>query len=427
MSPPKTRRSSPEGSDELLQTTGSLDKLVDTLGRMRGAALKVGQMLSIQDSDVLPKEWNDVLVRLQNQAHYIPFQPRLERVMQQELGMNWRSLFMDFSEVPVAAASIGQVHRATLQSSDTPGVKHVAVKIQYPGIDKSIKSDLAQLKILLGLSAFRLLPRGLYLDNTIKVAQRELERELDYVNEAEAMKWFHNALNDEHVDNQHRVGLTVPRIIETASSKRVLTTEWMDGIPFGKLDRENTSQKLRDQIGEAILRLALRELFEFKKMQTDPNWSNFLYNPEKRKIVLLDFGATRNFEETFTEPYRQLLVAAAMKDESKSLELSQNLGFLTGDETQVMNQAHLSSLFTLARPFMGFENDSLPELYDFGSREITEHVRSQIPIMLKYRLTPPPDESYTLHRKLSGAFLLCQKLGSRVPTRRLFRDIVVRQ
>lgn len=133
---------------------------------------------------------------------------------------------------------------------------------------------------------------------------------------------------------------------------------------------------------------------------------------------LIDFGAAKEFSETFINDYRRLLVAAVDKRPNDAIELSIKLGFLTGDETQAMNNAHLASLMTLAEPFRRHNNGD--EQYDFGVQKVSADVRKQIPIMLKYRLTPPPQESYSLHRKLSGAFLLCSKLKSRVECRALF-------
>lgn len=151
-------------------------------------------------------------------------------------------------------------------------------------------------------------------------------------------------------------------------------------------------------------------------MQTDPNWSNFLY--DRGKIVLLDFGAARNFSEAFSLNYLELIRAAADKDKLGMLKYSQALGFLTGSESKLMVDSHLNSINVLAAPFRS------EEPFDFKLfREISRSVKSQIPIMLQYRLTPPPEESYSLHRKLSGCLLLCSKIGAKVPCRKLFIEV----
>ncbi|KAG0326857.1 hypothetical protein BGZ99_008863 [Dissophora globulifera] len=388
-------------------TPANMDRLVNKLTRMRGAALKLGQMLSIQDNKMLPPELEEVLLRVQNSANFMP-EKQMRKVMTQTMGSNWESEFTDFGIVPIAAASIGQVHKAIHRATGMP----VAVKVQYPGVAASIDSDLSNLKTLVVMS--NLLPRGMYLDNTIKVAQRELGWETDYLREAECIEEFGRLLKDD-ADYQ------VPRLVKEASGPMVLTMEWMNGDTMSDA-MQMEDQAVRDRIGTKILGLSLRELFEFQYMQTDPNWTNFLYNHATQKLELLDFGATRGFDARFTSLYLKTILAGAAGDREACLHHSRELGFLTGDETEVMETAHINSLLTLSEPFQ----ESAPDVYDFKYQTITQRVKDQIPTMLKYRLTPPPDETYSMHRKLAGAFLLCSKLGARVECKKLFRDMTSR-
>src|SRR6201994_3692883 len=198
---------------------------------------------------MLPPAINDVLQRVQDSADYMPPSQR-DWVLAKNLGSEWRDLFSRFDEVPVAAASIGQVHRAVFK----PTGQEVAVKVQYPGVAKSIDSDLNNLSVL--LTASRLLPKGLFLDRTIANARTELAWECDYLREAECAKRYRKLLDDD-------TGVfTVPRIIGDASGKEVLTAEFMYGTAVTKLP--NLPQKDRDLIGTNILRLCLREICEFK-------------------------------------------------------------------------------------------------------------------------------------------------------------------
>ena len=153
-------------------------------------------------------------------------------------------------------------------------------------------------------------------------------------------------------------------------------------------------------------------------MQTDPNWTNFLYNAETNKLELLDFGASREYPEEFMTKYTKLLAAASRSDRETVRDLSIDLGYLTGHESKAMLDAHIASVLTLAEPFL----ESSPEVYDFRDQTITDRVKELIPVMIRERLTPPPEETYSLHRKLSGAFLLCARLGSRVRCRELFEN-----
>ncbi|KIW72976.1 hypothetical protein PV04_01132 [Phialophora macrospora] len=387
----------------LMLSAANMERLVAKLSKMRGAALKLGQMMSFQDSKLLPKPIHDVLQRVQDSADYMPASQR-DAVIAADLGPSWREeLFQQFDERPMAAASIGQVHGAVLQDG-----RRVAVKVQYPGVADSISSDLNNLSLL--LSASRLLPKGLYLEKTIANARTELAWECDYLREADAAKRFRTLLADD------QDVFTVPEIIDQASGKQVLTMERMEGIPVTRV--QNFTQEQRDWIGSQILRLCLREITEFKYMQTDPNWTNFLYNSKTNKLELLDFGASREYPDRFIDLYVRTLMAASRKDRKACGDLSVQLGYLTGYESKAMFNAHIDSVMTLAEPFMDFS----PDVYDFQDQTITDRVRDLIPVMLRERLAPPPEETYSLHRKLSGAFLLCARLGSRVRCKELFEN-----
>jgi aarF domain-containing kinase len=351
---------------------------------------------------MLPKPIHDVLQRVQDSADYMPPSQR-NSVLVNELGSDWRALFDSFEEKPMAAASIGQVHGAVLKSNG----QRVAVKVQYPGVAASISSDLNNLSLL--LTASRLLPKGLYLEKTIANARTELAWECDYIREAEGAKRFKELLADE-TDI-----FTVPTIYDEASGKQVLTMERMEGVGVTKVKTFTQDQK--NWIGTQILRLCLREIVEFHYMQTDPNWTNFLYNDQTSRLELLDFGASREYPERFITLYTQVLAAASRKDRDDCRDLSIRLGYLTGYESQAMLNAHIDSVLTLAEPFM----DSAPDTYDFRDQTITDRVRDLIPVMIRERLAPPPEETYSLHRKLSGAFLLCARLGSRVRCKEMFQ------
>ncbi|KAF5504628.1 Protein ABC1-like protein [Colletotrichum fructicola] len=391
-----------KGEGSVLLSAGNMERLVSKLSRMRGAALKMGQMMSFQDSKMLPGPIQEVLQRVQDRADYMPSYQR-DKVLVANLGAEWRELFEEFEEKPIAAASIGQVHRATLKNG-----RKVAVKIQFPGVADSINSDLDNLGIL--LNATKLLPKGLYLNKTIDNARLELGWECDYEREAQCLIKYKELLAGEEGT------FLVPDVHLKASGKNVLTMDWMDGVGVTRVT--SFTQDQRDWIGTQILRLCLREITEFKFMQTDPNWTNFLYNAKTIKLELLDFGASREYPDEFVVQYVQLLAAASRSDHQGVKELSESLGYLTGHESKTMVDAHVKSVLTLAEPFLA----SAPEVYDFKDQTITERVKALIPVMLRERLAPPPEETYSLHRKLSGAFLLCARLGSKVRCREMFEE-----
>ncbi|KAF5190496.1 Atypical kinase coq8b protein, partial [Thalictrum thalictroides] len=150
---------------------------------------------------------------------------------------------------------------------------------------------------------------------------------------------------------------------------------------------------------------------------TDPNWSNFLYDEATNMINLIDFGAARDYPKRFVDDYLRMVLACANCDRDVVLEMSRRLGFLTGMESEVMLEAHVQAGFVVGIPF------AKPGGYDFRTTNITQSVSNLGATMLKHRLTPPPDEVYSLHRKLSGAFLACMKIGAVVPCRELLLEV----
>ena len=355
--------------------------------------------------------------------------------MASELGAGWRDRLASFDAVPVAAASIGQVHSATLPDPDrTP----VAIKVQYPGVADSIVSDVDNLLRLVSLTG--VLPRGAFVEAAAAVAKKELAAECDYEQEAEAAERYGALLA---ADDGGLTGVVAaPAVIRSLTSKRVLTTTWADGAPIDALAGGGRAgagagaggpppapQAVRDAAGTTLLRLTLRELFEWRFMQTDPNWGNFLYDEEAGVLTAIDFGACREFPTAFVEPYRQMVVACAVRDAPTVLAKSTELGFLTGDEAPVMVDAHLAAAMAVGRPFGRDGGPGRGGLYDFsttrdgtgggGVHALTSDVRAAGATMLSHRLVPPPEEAYSLHRRLSGAFLACIKLGARVPAREL--------
>ncbi|KAL6228161.1 hypothetical protein ACLB2K_002115 [Fragaria x ananassa] len=379
------------------------ERLALALCRMRGAALKLGQMLSIQDESLVPAPILAALDIVRQGADVMP-RAQLNQVLDAELGPGWSSKLTSFDYEPLASASIGQVHRAVRKDG-----MDAAIKIQYPGVADSISSDLENVKLLLDYT--NLIPKGLYLESAMKVAKEELSRECNYELEAESQKRFRALLSDAQ-------GFYVPLVVDDISSKRVLTTELVSGIPIDKVALLN--QETRNYVGRKLLELTLKELFVFRFMQTDPNWSNFLYDEATNTINLIDFGAARDYPKTFVDDYLRMVVACANGDRDTVIEMSKRLGFLAGMESEVMLEAHVQAGFVVGLPF------AKPGGYDFRTSNITQSISNLGATMLQHRLTPPPDEAYSLHRKLAGAFLACIKLGAVVPCRELLLEVYER-
>uniref|UniRef100_A0A2K6TSE5 Coenzyme Q8B n=1 Tax=Saimiri boliviensis boliviensis TaxID=39432 RepID=A0A2K6TSE5_SAIBB len=421
------------------------ERIVQTLCTVRGAALKVGQMLSIQDNSFISPQLQRIFERVRQSADFMPRWQML-RVLEEELGKDWQAKVASLEEVPFAAASIGQVHQGLLRDGT-----EVAVKIQYPGVAQSIQSDVQNLLAVLQMSAA--LPAGLFAEQSLQALQQELAWECDYRREAACAQNFRQLLADDPF-------FRVPAVVKELSTTRVLGMELAGGVPLDQC--QGLSQDLRNEVCSLVapweghgpregapgswslsrpvrvpqgglhcdachsfsppqicfqlLTLCLRELFEFRFMQTDPNWANFLYDASSHQVTLLDFGASREFGTEFTDHYIEVVKAAADRDRDRVLQKSRDLKFLTGFETKAFSDAHVEAVMILGEPF------ATQGHYDFGSGETARRIQDFIPVLLRHRLCPPPEETYALHRKLAGAFLACARLRARIACRDLFQD-----
>ncbi|KAJ1439368.1 ubiquinone biosynthesis protein [Ochromonadaceae sp. CCMP2298] len=374
------------------------ERLAESLCRMRGAALKLGQMLSLQDESSLPPSLAKALARVKQAADYMP-RRQLEAQLVTQLGADWQSKVAEFDFVPIAAASIGQVHRARLHDGT-----EVAMKVQYPGVAESIDSDLSNLKTLVQMT--NLLPPGLFVDKIIEVASVELKAECDYTKEATAQIEYRELILADKILRKHTY---VPQVYSELSSSRVLTTELVPGEPVDLAVK--FPQAVRNAIARTVLIATIRELFEWRFIQSDPNFANFLYDDPSRTINMIDFGAARRYSKDFVDGYMKLVWAAANKDREMIKDVSKDLGFITGDETQEFIDAHIEAGLVVGEPFLKHEP------FDFGNSRLTARIGQYGGTFMKYRLTPPPSEAYSLHRKLAGAFLLSIKLKAVIPCR----------
>ncbi|XP_054730257.1 atypical kinase COQ8B, mitochondrial [Anastrepha obliqua] len=387
---------------EALLSPANAERIVDTLCKVRGAALKIGQILSIQDSNVVSPQLAKAFERVRQAADYMP-DWQVERVMITQLGADWRTQLESFDNKPFAAASIGQVHRATLKNG-----MQVAIKIQYPGVAQSIESDIDNLVGM--LKVWDVFPHGFFIDNVVKVAKRELNWEVDYTREAEYTDKFKQMISP-------YPEYYVPTVIKELTTGNVLTTELVPGVPLDKCF--DLSYEHRHHIASSILKLCLRELFELECMQTDPNWSNFLYDVKTKRLMLIDFGSTRFYQKKFIQNYRQVIIHAVENNRDGVLRMSREMGFLTGYETKQMEEAHVDAVMILGEMFR-FDGE-----FDFGRQNTTERIAHLVPTMVAHRLCPPPEEIYSIHRKLSGIFLLCARMNVRLDCRPYYKEIVI--
>ncbi|XP_017742849.1 PREDICTED: aarF domain-containing protein kinase 4 [Rhinopithecus bieti] len=388
--------SGPDSSPFLSEANA--ERIVQTLCTVRGAALKVGQMLSIQDNSFISPQLQRIFERVRQSADFMPRWQML-RVLEEELGRDWQAKVAFLEEVPFAAASIGQVHQGLLKDGT-----EVAVKIQYPGVAQSIHSDVQNLLAVLKMST--VLPAGLFAEQSLQALQQELAWECDYRREAACAQNFRQLLANDPF-------FRVPAVVKELCTTRVLGMELAGGVPLDQC--QGLSQDLRNQICFQLLTLCLRELFEFRFMQTDPNWANFLYDASSHQVTLLVCAKPGSLGQS-SQTITSVVKAAADGDRDRVLQKSRDLKFLTGFETKAFSDAHVEAVMILGEPF------ATEGLYDFGLGETARRIQDLIPVLLRHRLRPPPEETYALHRKLAGAFLACARLQAHIACRDLFQD-----
>ena len=385
---------------DLVLTPGNVGRLADRLSHLRGAAMKLGQMISMDAGDLLPPELAAILAQLRSQAHRMPPE-QLRRVLDSEWGPDWRRRFARFNATPIAAASIGQVHRATL-----PDGRELAIKVQYPGVRESIDSDVDNVATLLRVSG--VLPRELDLAPLLTEAKRQLHEEADYEREAAQMTRFGDWL-DGHAD------YVVPRPLPELTTARVLAMDFIDGIPIEAL--ADAPQEQRDAAMRDLMALVLREMFEFGAMQTDPNFANYRFQPDTGRLVLLDFGAARDVDPATAQGYRSLLSAGLSGDRDAVREAARAAGFL-GEAAVARHRPLVDRMIDIVVTEM-----NRPGPFDFGDRGFVEVLREHGMEMAADRSTwhIPPVETLFVQRKVSGTALLAARLEARVDVRELVR------
>ena len=382
----------------LLMTPGNMRRMADQLARMRGAAMKVGQLISMDAGEVLPPELADIMARLRNQAHFMP--PRqLKQVLNKNWGADWLRAFRRFDVQPIAAASIGQVHRALLRDG-----RDVAIKVQYPGIARSIDSDVANVAGLIKMSG--LLPKGFDFDPYIEEARTQLHEETDYVREGGHLAHFATLLADD-------ADFEVPTLQPDWSTGDILTMSFVQGGPI-EAARE-VSQDERNRIAGALIALTLRELFEFGVTQSDPNFANYRYNPDTGKIILLDFGATRHLDPALTQNYRALMRAGLAGDEDGLRAAATAMQFIEG------NGPFDGRILSMIDAVFGALRTEGP--FDFSDRTLSNRLTEEGTALAEAGYVPPPlpMDSLYLQRKFGGMFLLAGRLEAQVPVSDLLR------
>ena len=384
-----------ETPNRIRLAAGPTQRLTERLGRMRGAAMKMGQLMSMDGSDIFTPEAAEIMASLRERAEPMPI-GQLNGVLSRELGPDWDKRFRRFEFKPMAAASIGQVHRA-----ETRDGRVLAIKVQFPGVREGIDGDLDNLAML--ARTLGLFPRGLEVAPMLEEARRQLHREADYVAEADALEGYAALIGDDP-------DFLVPRVHRDLSSTRVLAMDFAPGVPVDRLADRTYRHAERDRAAGLLVRLMLRELFEFGLVQTDPNFGNYLYDADSGRIALLDFGAVQSVAPALAGHYRGMFRAAIAGDRERLLAGAAALGYLGADTPPAKAEALLGLMLLSGEPL------THPGPYDFGDSDLIARVFGRgrdIYLAEGFDRFPDPATLF-LHRKFAGTFMLCRRLRARV-------------
>ena len=367
---------------------------VETLKQLRGAAMKFGQLVSIDSQIIFTPEISKIVGQLRSSGYSMP-PSQIKKILDKNWGKGWLKNFESFQVHPFAAASIGQVHRAKLKNGP-----ELAIKIQFPNIRETIKNDMRTLRFLLNRSS--LLPKGFNADYYFEICEEQLLAESEYTVEAKNIKKYSNFFKDyEH--------LKVPTVVSEYSTDQILSMSYEEGSEFSF--ENSLSKSDRNRLVEVLIQLLLDEIFIFQFVQTDPNLANFLLKSEGFEIVLLDFGSCTNVTSETKNLYADLLDVGLTLDRKKIKNFLFQKGFLPDEmdmaTNNLINQLIDTAIDELAR------NDN----FDFASSKIFELI--ELEQLKEFQKIIPQTllsaDFVFIQRKILGFLLFFKSIEAKVP------------
>lgn len=323
----------PEVKDLGLKIKASKE-IIQTMGELKGAMMKLGQMISISEDLILPKEITDLFRDLQKNSPSMPTE-EVRRMVMENFKLPPEELFAEFDLKPVAAASIGQVHKARLHTG-----QQVAVKIQYPKIVNAIKYDFQNLHKIDKLIHL-LYANKPNVDNMIAELKTSLMEECDYLHEMEQMQYF---------SAQYKTTfpmIHIPEVYPELCCEQILTMEWVEGDTFEESLHYTEEQK--NFLGTSLYESYLYSLFELKRLHTDPQNGNYLFKPDK--IIMLDFGSTREFDQDFVVDYVGLLMSLESNRVDIYSTIAKKLNMFRDEEEAELIAKHFILIRDLYEPY----------------------------------------------------------------------------
>lgn len=377
------------------------EQIANTLGEMKGAVMKVGQIAS-QFKDVFPKEIADALVKLQQQSPPMPFGV-IEQQIIRELGKKPSDIFAEIDSKPFAAASIGQVHRArTIEGDD------VVVKVQYPGVDACVESDLKHLRMALKLAGVLRVDKAM-LDEVFGEIRRSLHDELDYVQEAENVRVFAAF----HAGDPK---IIVPRVFENYTSKRVLTLAYEPGDHISQVAAPLYSQDTINELGHRLFNAIGAQIFELNAVHCDPHPGNFAFRPDGAMIIY-DYGCIKKIKPEIVESFRKT-TQASLAGDFQALEKA----LIEMGVRNTENAPHIDRDFY--EPWTTILMKAFSEQpYDFRDSKLHEEIVARARKSLKYwDAFQPSADTMLVNRAIGGHYWTMKELGVNTA----FRDALIR-
>ncbi len=376
------------------------------LGQLKGSLMKAGQIVSLYGERLLPKEINEVFKKLQKDSPALAW-PEVESILLLELGQEkLDSLSVD--PKPVGAASLGQVHRAIEKKTG----RVLALKVKYPGVEEAIESDLTILRKLLGAAG--LIPRNLDLSIIFEEARKMLSQEVDYRRESELLLEYRDLLKGDD-------RFVIPTPVPEYSTNDVLAMSFEEGINIDDPQVEALSQERKNRLALNFFDLFMREVTVFGKVQTDPHFGNYQIRLDPKGLkdqwVLFDFGALRELEDEFLEPYLFMLRSAFRQDRKDTHRALVELGLLASFEESDYAKTLISLCFLVTEPVLA-EGE-----YDWSESSLPEQalVRAR-PYMFDKNVRLPPPQMLSLDRKVGGVFTMMVKLKAKIHTKNLVEN-----
>lgn len=394
------------------------DYLVAEIGKLKGSIVKIGQMMALYGEHFLPEEVTQALNTLNNQTVALAW-PAIKTQLQQQLGSKLDDLTIDHE--PLGTASLAQVHRATRKSDGM----ELVLKIQYPGVAEAIDSDMSLFKNMLKLT--RIVPQTREFDQWFDEVREMMHREVNYQIEADTTRRFAARLKD---DPRY----IVPTIINEYCSDRVLCMTFERGVPINSPVMLSLPQERRNQLGEASLEIAVREIFEWGEMQTDPNFGNYLVRlgngaDVHDKIILLDFGAIRQFDQHLLSVARNLIQAGYHHDSDMMVKAMTGYEFF--DSIPQSIKPDMAKVFLLATEAFSspLNNQELPAgimdehiRYDWKKSQLHSRVMQQASRSMASRyFSVPPKEFMFISRKFIGAYTFMTVIDAKTNVRAMIR------